>query len=299
VSIRSLNLGPGPGPRAHPEAGLILVNVLVALALGSALVMLMLTSQDGAIDRARRASAAVQAEALALGAETSVLVALRRDMIEAPEADGYGEPWALVAQEEVVLDTGRFAVTIRDAQAGLDLNGLAAGGIAQAQALARLVAALDLPADTGARILAALRDGPLTRLGQVEGLDEQARERLGPYVSFLPIPGAVNLNTADPLLMGALLQNRTAARRLADLREREGSLSRQDLLDLGLVPGGGTGFRSDVWDVTTLAEVDGVSVTLTSRLVRRRGTGTVEVIVASRRFGAWPEGDLPPVPPDP
>ena len=106
---------------------MILVNVLVALALGAALVTLMLTSQDDAIDRARRAGAAAQAEALALGAETSVLVALRRDMVEAPETDSYGEPWAQAAQAEVELETGRFAVTIHDAQAGLDLNGLRDG----------------------------------------------------------------------------------------------------------------------------------------------------------------------------
>lgn len=279
-----------------PEAGVILVNVLVALALGATLVMLMLTSQDGAIDRARRASAASQAEALALGAETSVLLALRRDMVEAPEADHLGEPWAQAAQAETVLETGRFAVTIRDAQGGLDLNGLRAGGLAQAAVLAALVAELDLPAATADRIAAALRGGPpLLRLDQVEGLDAEARRRLAPYVSFLPRPAPVNLNSADPLLMGALLGNRTAARRLADLRERNGVLVAQDLLDVGIVAGGGTGFVSDVWDVDILAEVDGVAVALTSRLVRQRRPGRVEVIVAGRRFGA-DRGALPALP---
>ena len=279
-----------------PETGVILVNVLVALALGATLVMLMLTSQDGAIDRARRASAASQAEALALVAETSVLVALRHDMIEAPDADHLNEPWAQAAQAEVVLETGRFSVALRDVQAGLDLNGLRAGGLLQIQALDRLAADLELPPDTADRIVAAMRDGPmLSRLGQVDGLDEEARTRLAPHVTFLPRPATVNLNSADPLLMGAMLGNRTAARRLADMRERDGALVPQDLLDLGLIPDGATGFTSDVWDVVVLAEVDGVAVTLTSRLVRQRGQGSVEVIVASRHFG--PEaGALPALP---
>jgi general secretion pathway protein K len=61
------------------DDGIILVNVLVALALGSALVVLMFTSQDNLIDRTRRAAAATQAEALALGGEASVVAALQRD----------------------------------------------------------------------------------------------------------------------------------------------------------------------------------------------------------------------------
>lgn len=284
--------------RGRPaEAGVILVNVLVALALGAALVTLMLTSQDGAIDRARRASAAAQAQALALGAETSVLVALRRDMVEAPDADHYGEPWAQAAQAEVVLETGRFAVTLRDAQAGLDLNALSAGGPAQVLALGRLLAELDLPAEVADDIVAAVREaGPLERLEQVEGLDAEAREALAPYASFLPAPAKVNLNTAEPLLLGVVLQNRAAARRLAQVRERTGALTPEDLLDLGIVPTVGTGFQSDVWDVTTLAEVDGVAVTLSSRLVRRRTPTGAEVVVASRRFGLSPAASLPALP---
>ncbi len=282
--------------RRRDEDGVILVNVLVALALGAALVTLMLTSQDGAIDRTRRASAAAQAEALALGAETSVAVALRRDMVEAPEADSLSEPWAEAAQQEVVLETGRFAVTIRDAQGRLDLNGLAGGGLAQSELLRRLVAELELPAATATRIEEAVRgDAPPLRLDQMEGLDADAIAALDPVVAFLPVPGAVNFNTADPVLMGVVLGNRTAARRLAQLREREGAINRDDLAELGLVPGPGVGFRSDVWDVEVLAEVDGVAVMLTSRLLRLRAPGSEEVVVIARRFGAAP-GTLPLLP---
>ena len=286
--------------RRSGETGVILVNVLVALALGAALVTLMLTSQNGAIDRARRAGAVAQAEALALGAETSVLVALRRDMTDAPETDHLGEAWAQAAQAETVLETGRFSVTLRDAQSGFDLNSLGAGGLAQLELLTRLVSELELPPETANRVARAVReDGPLVRLGQVAGLDKEARAKLEPFVSFLPRPATVNLNTADPLLMGVLLGSRTAARRLADLRTRNGALVAQDLLDLGIVAAGGTGFVSDVWDVDVLAEVDGVEVTLTSRLVRQRAPGRVEVIVASRRFGAAPDGALPALPEGP
>ena len=127
------------------DAGVILINVLVALALGAAIVVLMFTSQENLVDRTRRSAAATQAEALALGAEASLVAALRRDMKEAPETDHMAEPWALAAQEEVQLETGSFSITVRDAQARFDLNALAAGRLAQQQTLARLMTALQLP----------------------------------------------------------------------------------------------------------------------------------------------------------
>ncbi len=281
-------------PRAE-DAGVILVNVLVTLALASALLVLMLTSQDSLLDRARRVSAAAQAEALALGGETSVLVALRRDMDAAPEVDHYAEPWALAQQQEVTLDTGRFAVVVRDAQARLDVNALAGGGVLQQQLLARLVAELDLPAEVAARIVVGLRDGPVSDLSEIAGLDDRVLAALAPHLTALPVPGSVNLNTADPLLLGVLLQNRAAARKLVAIRDRAGLITPADLRDAGVVGAGGYGFKSDVYDVTVTAEVDGMEVVLNSRLLRRSGVGTRDVVVLRRGFGA---GSGPPDDPD-
>ena len=90
-----------------------------------------------------------------------------------------------------------------------------------------------------------------------------------------------------------------AARRLADQRDREGSLDGEDLAALGLVPTAAVGFTSNVWDVEVLAEVDGVALRLESRLVRRRGPGVAEVVVTARRFlgeGSVAAGDLLPIP---
>ncbi len=279
------------------EGGVILVNVLVTLAIASSLVVLMLTSQDSLLDRARRVSAAVQAEALAIGAETSVLVALRRDMETGPDADHYAEAWASVAQQEVELETGRFSVEIRDAHSRLDLNGLAAGGIAQTQILSRLIEELELPPETVQRILTFLRNrGPATSLEQIPGLDAVAIERLRPVADVLPVPGEINLNTADALVIGAVLQNRTAARRLVALRERNGGwVETDDIAALGLIASG-AGLVSDLFDVIIVAEVDEMKVRLESRLLRRQGIGTREVVVISRRFGSASDEVLPPVP---
>ncbi len=281
-----------------PDRGIILVNVLVALALGAALVVVMLTSQDNLIDRARRMAAMAQAQALALGGETSVLTALSADMLTAPEADHFGESWAVIQQAAVEIGTGRFSLTIRDAQAGFDLNGLSAGGVAQTQILERLVQALDLPPETTLRIVTAVtRAGPLHAISEITDLDPATRRTLAPYVSFLPAGGAVNLNSADPVLIGVLLRNRAAALRLAALRDKNGFVTPADLRDLGLLNAGGAGFKSAVFDVTVTAEVDDVTVTLTSRIQRVQGLGISDVRIIARHFGPVDDfGEMPAVP---
>lgn len=279
------------------DNGVILVNVLVALALGSALVVLMLTSQDNLIDRSRRAAAMAQAQALALGGETSVLIALRADMQSAPEADHYAEPWALIQQAEVQVGTGRFSVTIRDVQAGIDLNGLAAGGVAQQQILGRLVKALDLPPATALRIITAVGRGtPLRTLADLDEIDSATREKLAPHVSFLPAGGTVNLNTADVVVLGAVLGNIAAATRLATLRDRNGFITAEDLRRLGLFGTGSAGFKSAVFDVTVTAQVDDVTVVLSSRIQRSQGMGQQSVAVIARQFGPVNTADLPELP---
>lgn len=279
------------------DSGVILVNVLVALALGSALVVLMLTSQDNLIDRSRRAAAMSQAQALALGGETSVTIALRTDMQTAPDVDHFAEPWALIQQAEVEIGTGRFSVSIRDAQAGVDLNGLATGGVAGQQMLERLVSDLDLPPETNLRIVNAVsRAGALRSLADIPDLDEKTRASLAPYVSFLPAGGAVNLNTADAVVIGAVLRNRAAASRLVALRNRNGFVTATDLRDLGVLGTSGAGFKSAVFDVTVIAQVDDVTIILTSRIQRVQGLGTQDVRVIARRFGPDDTADPPELP---
>ncbi|MEQ5826266.1 general secretion pathway protein GspK [Sulfitobacter sp. NFXS29] len=281
------------------EAGVILINVLVALALGAAIVVLMFTSQENLMDRTRRAAAATQAEALALGAEASLVAALRRDMEVAPETDHMAEPWALAAQEEVELETGSFSITVNDAQARFDLNALAAGRLAQQQTLARLITALELPDQVALDINGHLiRRGPVRDLAEIQALDAQTRAALAPHVSLLPQSGNVNLNTANETVMAVMLGSPSAARQLVKRRAATGFLTKGDLTDAGIVTLNGIGFTSAVFDVESRAEVDGLTVTLSSRLLRRTVLGQKEVRVIARSFS--PQGaDAAPLPDPP
>ncbi len=282
------------------DRGVILVNVLVILALTASVVFLMLTSQDRLISRGQLASNAAQAEALARAGELSVLVALRRDMQSAPAEDHYTESWARAVQETVELATGRFTVEVSDANARFDVNRLTAAGLGDIQMLGRMMSALELPAEYATQIAAGIsRRGPIASVdGLVDlGIPAGAVTVLRPYLSALPIEGKTNLNTVEPLLLQLLLNNRSATDRLLRTRASKGKLEASDFAQVGTVPPPGTGYTSDVWDVTVTAEVDGTEVRLTSRLVRVRPENVPDVIVVSRRFGPDPAA-IPSVPPD-
>ena len=225
------------------DGGIILVNVLVALALGAALVVLMFTSQDNLIDRSRRMAAASQAEALALGGEASIIAALARDMAEAPDTDNRTEGWARVQQETVALDTGRFSVSVSDAQALFDINQLQDNAFAATQVLALLIAQAGLPARVTQSILGQVQtDGPLPDLDALRDMDAATKEKLKTILVALPAGGDVNLNTAPLPVIAAILGNAATAGRLVGLRDRKGLLTPDDLAAVGVVAVPGAGF---------------------------------------------------------
>lgn len=283
--------------RRDPEAGVVLVNVLVILALAAGLVVLMLDAQDRALDRGRLAGNFAQAEALARGAEASVAVALRRDMIEAPESDHLAEPWAASTQEGVELETGRFSVEVTDANARFDLNRLTGRTLIDAQILGRIAAVGGLSDDVAPRIAAGLAQaGPIAEIDALSnfGLTDAEIAALEPFVTALPVPGALNLNTAGGTVLAAVLNNRPAAMRLIRQRETAGFLTEADLARVGVIRPPNSGFTSDIWDVTAEAEVDGATARTRSRLLRRRSPGKVEVVAVSRRPGVMTAAPLPP-----
>lgn len=272
----------------NDESGVVLVNVLVVLAIAGGLMLLLVSGQDASLGRVSRSSDAAIAEQIALGAEASVVAALRRDMDTAPEIDHLGEAWAVsVIQEKVDLPTGAFSVQVSDHQAKYDINQLAdltAGTQAFAQ---RLTDALDLPAETPTRIGRILRAvGPIRHLNDLAafGISQNTIDTLSPHVTALPVSGTVNLNSVGPFLLTVMLQNQTQARQLIRLRDRQGAITVSALREAGILRPQNSGFTSDIYEVDVQAEAGTARLRLRSLVVRQDDRGAKSVTVLERRF---------------
>ena len=128
-----------------PDSGVRLLDVLVVVAAASGLVQVMLAGQEGAVSDLSRSHDIAQAEALARGGVASVAVALRRDMLDAPDVDHLQEDWATASQTEVTFDFGSLEAEIDDARGRFNLNSLTAGSFLEQRIFQGLLAALDLP----------------------------------------------------------------------------------------------------------------------------------------------------------
>lgn len=269
------------------DAGVVLINVLAILALTASVVYAMVSLSELAITRSQRFSAAGQAQALIGAGEASAITALRRDMIDASQADHPAEPWAQTNQDPVAIGGGRFALRIEDAQARFNLNSLPGSGMLGLQMLERLVASLDLTPDVTARIAARLaQPAPLERLTDLvaeAGLTLAEVDMLADLITVLPGSTPVNINTAPTSLLAALADNPVQARQLDGIRTRQGFLTPADVAAVQVILPPGAGYGSRYFWVTITVEIDQTSQSLRSLLQRRTGPGgRPEVVVIER-----------------
>lgn len=270
------------------QGGVVLVNVLVVLAIAGGLMLLLVSSQEAAFDRVARAADATTVEQIALGAEASVVDALRRDLDDAPETDHLAEPWAQgVIQDEVSLPTGRFSVQITDLQAKFDINQMAEPSAGMQDFLRRLLLALDQPPETAnqiSRIMGVV--GRVARLDDLVafGVPPETLAAMAPHVAALPIAATVNLNTVDPLLLRVMLQNRSHAAQLISTRESRGFLTLDDLRSVGTQRPQNSGFTSNAYRVDILAEAGTAAIEMQTIVTRRNARGVQAVDILERQF---------------
>ena len=263
------------------ERGVSLLNVLVVLAAGAGLVQAMLAGQERAVDRLAGAQDAAQVRALAEGGVTSMAVALRRDLSDAPEQDHLGEPWAQAAQEAITLEFGTYEIAAEDLRAKFDLNSLGPAKLAELRVFGALLTQLELPQSLAleiARVVAGQEPLSTPRDLERRGIAPADLARLAPFATALPTRHGINLNTADEPVLAALFANPAAARSLVARRRGRGALDRSDLAALGLVLPPLAGFTTDAVHVTATAEVGAARVQLTRIVLRDAETGEVRVI---------------------
>lgn len=262
------------------------MNVLAITAIATAGVMLMVSTQQDQLTRSILERESVQARAYVRGGELSAITALRRDMVEAPEVDHLREPWADIADREIEIRGGRFTLEISDAQDRFNVNSLVSGGLLARGALESVVGAAGLPTQVTERIAVFLSVvGPVSNLGELAaaGLGPVELSALEPLMTALPPSATLNVNTASPEVMGAVLKSPVAGRLLAQRREQRGYVTPQDLEGVGVIAPLGVGYTSDHFRVSTEVQVGDVRQRATSLIQRRRVLGEPEVTVIARR----------------
>ena len=274
-------------PRRCDE-GVILVNVLAIVAIASAVAVTMLTLSQAAIQRSQRFGDAAQALSTCLGAETSAIVALRRDFETAPQIDHQGEEWASLAESAAPIAGGTFDLSIEDAQSRFNINSLGTGGAVGLENFRAILKAVDLPPQLADGAAALIRlTGPLNDIRDLSrvGLDDATLQKVSRLVTALPERTDVNLNTASQDLLAVLLHNPVSAAFLVSRRGRTGFLTSDDLASANILAVPGVSFNSRYFRVSVAVRIGDVRQTMTSLLYRRQRGSRAEVVVLSRQRG--------------
>ncbi len=205
--------------RQSQTKGFVLVNALIIVtALAAAATLLLTRAGTGQAQLAAHQQAA-QLEAYLDAFEVLALSLIDRDP---GPADHPGEAWAR-AQYSVPLDRGQVAGGLRDLQAGFNVNLLAGATDPGAlMAFGRIIGELGVSSQAGEAIVKALSAGGPDRPVAVDGVEtdlpggplslieqlpipDRDRARLAPYLVALPGNVRVNVNTAPPLVLRAVL----------------------------------------------------------------------------------------------
>ncbi len=283
--------------RRRDQRGMILINVLVIVMLATAVLAVMLASEDDDVDRGFALRNAAQAMATARGAELSAVAALRRDLASGSTADTLGEPWANIADRNARIPGGSFSFAVTDAQSRFNINNLMRGDVTARDNFTRIAASAALPVDTAETIVRLLPfAGPLDSLSQLRmaGVSDAQLRRLALLCTALPSPSEVNVNTAPEALLAILFGNEATSRRVAAMRARAGGVTR-DSMEAGMIllpPG--TGVSSQYFWSRGKVTMGDTSQQLTSLLVRRQLDGQPEVVAIRRWRGAAPV-EVPPL----
>jgi general secretion pathway protein K len=226
---------------ARAERGTAVILAMLVVAVAATLVSGALWQQSALVRETENELAYAQARWLMRGAIDWAGVILQEDA-RTSSVDHRGEPWAVpLADTRLNENDGRpaayLAGVIEDEQAKFNLRNLVMGdalNVAEMQALRRLLGTLRIDESfaerIGERLLAALRSRsvqPALGLAFADdllavGMETEDVQRLRAFVTVLPEPTALNLNTAPAELLAARIVDLSLvdARRLVSSRDR-------------------------------------------------------------------------------
>jgi general secretion pathway protein K len=293
------------------QRGVAVVMAMGVVALAAIAAAAMLASQSTWSRHAELTTDHVQAKAL-VQAGVDWARALLSDDRRLSNVDHLGEPWAM-RLPPVPVDNGELAGRIDDQQGAFNLNNLVRNGVASPVHVAqyqRLLQILGLPESLAANLIDWIdadsepqpqggaedehyqaRQPPtlaanrvltdVAELALVSGYDaEGVIERLRPFVTALPSFTALNVNTATPEVLAAVVRglDLDAARALVARREHAYFRTAADFI-AQLPPGA----QAPGGDIVTLSRYFLASVRVTIGSAEARGSALLE-----RQAVGWP-----------
>jgi len=219
----------------HQQQGLALITAVLVVAIVATVATTLALGEQVWFRQAQNMNNRAQAESLRRGALSYATILLARDT---NQTDHLGEPWAKPLPPLPVED-GMIAFAVSDAQGRFNLNNLVRAGAPSPPDIAMFRSLLtsqgldpglsdalldwldqnttvDYPG--GAEDIEYLSlpqpyrsaNQPLQSVDElrlVKGFTAKAVEKLRPYITALPVPTAVNVNTAPDQVLAALFTN--------------------------------------------------------------------------------------------
>ena len=238
------------------QAGVAIVTAMLIVVLATTVVAGLLVRENVTVRSVENRLAMSQTRWIERAAVDWAKVILRADAVSTGAVDHLGEPWAVPVAEtrldETVTAGAKLSEATRpatlsgqiiDAQSRLNLQSLVQGGQPSQEHIAafrKLLTLTGQPASLADVVVARLlrsvprtvegrtvppTELPLLRLEDLMGLagiDAAVLDVLRPFATVLPTPTTVNVNTAAPEVLAALLPDvdLAAARRYVSRRER-------------------------------------------------------------------------------
>jgi general secretion pathway protein K len=272
------------------ERGAAIVMALSVVALAALAASAMMVSQGVWIRQLELSTGRAQGHFIIQAGLDWARAVLDHDR-HTSSVDHLGEPWA-TRLAPIAVDNGSLGGWLDDQQARFNLNNLLGNGDvdrAQLAAFRRLLSILGLqPAmadrladwmDVGGRPLVELSE-----LARLDCFDEAVRARLHPFIAVLPRATAVNVNTAPPEVLAAVIEDLglDEARALVAQRERAYFRSTSEFLDrlprnLALPPGG-VAVRSDYFMATVFADFGGAHARSLALLAHEESGGWPAIV---------------------
>jgi general secretion pathway protein K len=307
-------------PGEDKQRGVALVTALLVVSLATVAAVAMATRLQVDVRRTGNLLHGEQAYAYALAAESWASVILQRDANDS-KIDTLGEDWA-TALPPIAVEGGYVSGRIEDLQGRFNINNLVGADGKPSEPdleyFKRLLGLLELETGLATALLdwidadinatfpdgaeddSYLRETPpyraanrplvsISELRLVKGYSAEIVALLEPYITALPEPTALNVNTAPALVLQALHAelDPTDAEQIIEARGDDGFPELEDFLALDALAGlqldVDVGVKSDWFNVLTDVRIGRGQARLESRLQRSDKALTIGYRVRTRR----------------